>query len=256
MENPTFFLEGVVRTRGDMEDFEGPLALILSLLAKNRIEIQDIEISKLLEQYLEYLDKMKAMDLEVASEFVSMASHLVYIKARMLLSAGETDPELEELMESLERLQNRDIYESIREITPELEAMYARGAGTMVKPPEYLEPRREYRYSHEISDIYEAMLRVLSREDIGGVVLEPSGFTVPERIVYSVTEKTREIITLLRRRPMTLGELYAANASRTELVATFIALLELCRAGRLRIEGEGSEAGISCVEDGGADGDT
>ena len=77
MENPTFRLEGVVKTREELEDFEGPLTLILLLLSKNKIEIRDIKISDLLDQYMAYLDEMKAMDLEVASEFVSMASHLV-----------------------------------------------------------------------------------------------------------------------------------------------------------------------------------
>ena len=103
MENPAFRMEGVIKTSDEMEDFEGPLTLILQLLAKNKIEIKDIRISELLDQYLAYLDEMKAMDLEIASEFVQMASHLVYIKARMLLNAGEEPSELEELIESLER---------------------------------------------------------------------------------------------------------------------------------------------------------
>ncbi len=249
MENPTFFLEGVVRTQDEMEDFEGPLTLILALLAKNKIEIQDIEISKLLDQYLAYLDEMKAMDLEIASEFVSMASHLVYIKARMLLSAGDADPELEELMESLERLKNKDLYESIRDLTPVLGSMYTRGAGTIVKPPEYLEPQREYRYTHDAGDLYEAMMSVLSREGLPGGVIEAGAFRMPERIVYSVTEKTRELLTYLRESgPVELGEIYRMSESRTELVATFIALLELCRAGRLIIDGDGPEARVSCFE--------
>ena len=70
MDNPSFFLEGVVRDKDELQNFEGPLSLILLLLSKNKIEIRDISISDILDQYLEYLDKMQSMDLEIASEFV------------------------------------------------------------------------------------------------------------------------------------------------------------------------------------------
>ena len=82
MENPNFFLEGIVKNKDELENFEGPLSLILLLLSKNKIEIRDISISDILEQYLDYLDQMQNMDLEIASEFVQMAAHLLYIKTR------------------------------------------------------------------------------------------------------------------------------------------------------------------------------
>ena len=77
MENPSFYLEGVVHEKNELQDFEGPLSLILMLLFKNKIEIRDIKISEILDQYLEYLDQMQKLDLEIASEFVQMASHLL-----------------------------------------------------------------------------------------------------------------------------------------------------------------------------------
>ena len=86
MEELTFHLENVVKARDDnMEDFNGPLDLILSLLSKNKMEIKDIQISLILDQYLAWMARRKELDLEVASEFVTMAAHLVYIKTRMLL---------------------------------------------------------------------------------------------------------------------------------------------------------------------------
>jgi len=66
MENPNFFLEGIVKEKNELQDFEGPLSLILMLLSKNKIEIRDIRISEILDQYLDYLDKMQSMDMEVA----------------------------------------------------------------------------------------------------------------------------------------------------------------------------------------------
>ena len=94
MNEPTYHLDGVVRAKGSLDDFDGPLDLILQLLSKNRIAIADIQIASILEQYLAYLDEMKRMDLEIASEFVEMASHLVYIKTKTLLEGEEKSEEL------------------------------------------------------------------------------------------------------------------------------------------------------------------
>ena len=82
MENPNFFLEGIVHEKDAMQDFEGPLSLILQLLSKNKIEIRDISISDILDQYLAWLEQAQSMDLEIASEFVQMAAQLLYIKCR------------------------------------------------------------------------------------------------------------------------------------------------------------------------------
>ena len=84
MEQPQYHLQSVVHAKESLEDFDGPLDVILLLLSKNKIEIQDVSISSILEQYLAWLDERKRMDMEVASEFIAMASHLMYIKTRML----------------------------------------------------------------------------------------------------------------------------------------------------------------------------
>ena len=105
MDNPVFKLEGVVHERSaeTLQDFEGPLDLILFLLSKNKIEIQDIPIALILDQYLAYLEQRKSLDLEVASEFITMAAHLMYIKTRMLLSLEDeqAQSEMDELIASL-----------------------------------------------------------------------------------------------------------------------------------------------------------
>lgn len=239
MENPTFHLEGVVRTKAeDLEDFEGPLTLILQLLSKNKIEIQDIQISVILDQYLAYLDEMKAMDLEVASEFVAMVSHLVYIKTRTLLSGDREVTELEQLISSLEDLKRKDVCTRIRAVTPLLAEMYRRGVGYGVKPPEYIPVDRTYRYQHEKGDLYAAMRRILERGD--SVAAAPVGrpFSMPARITYSITEKTRELLDRLKQYSVlgVSGLLYESR-SRTELVATFVAILELCKSGLVYLAG-------------------
>ena len=103
-----------------MADFEGPLSLILLLLSKNKIEIRDIKISDILDQYLEYLNAMEKLDLEIASEFVQMASYLLYIKTRMLLTEEKEVTELEQLIASLEQLKCKDTYAAVKTVTPML----------------------------------------------------------------------------------------------------------------------------------------
>lgn len=141
MDNPSFFLEGVVRDKDELQNFEGPLSLILLLLSKNKIEIRDISISDILDQYLEYLDKMQSMDLEIASEFVQMAAHLLYIKTRTLLAGDEEVSELEVLMASLEQLKCRDIFASIQKLLPELKKASEIGMLYFSKMPEPLRRR-------------------------------------------------------------------------------------------------------------------
>ena len=126
MENPVYKLEKVVRSRSEeMQDFEGPLDLILFLLGKNKMEIQDISISLICTQYIAWLEQRQKMDLEVASEFVTMASHLVYIKTRMLLSIEdeEAKSEMDALIQSLEERRRNENYVRIKMLAKRLEPM-------------------------------------------------------------------------------------------------------------------------------------
>ncbi len=237
---PTYHLEGVIQTKEEMADFEGPLNLILMLLSKNRIEIRDIQISLILEQYLAYLDEMKAMDLEIASEFVQMASHLLYIKTKMLLTGDEEEvSELELLMASLEQLRAKDVYSNIRELTPELLKASEKGALIHTKQPEPLRGLKDYRYSHESWELLKAMSNVLGRGKTAADTEGENPFRrriVPKRIVYNVREKSREIIERLRAHgKATLSTLYAESHSRSEVVATFVSILELCSLGHVRM---------------------
>ena len=145
MENPSFYLEGIVREKNELQDFEGPLSLILMLLSKNKIEIRDIKISDILEQYLDYLDQMQKLDLEIASEFVQMASHLLYIKTKTLLTQEEEVSELEVLIASLEQLKSRDTLSAVKQITPQLKEASELGLLYFSKLPEPLpNVKREY----------------------------------------------------------------------------------------------------------------
>jgi len=233
MENPNFFLEGIVRSKDEFEDFEGPLSLILLLLSKNKIEIRDISISDILDQYLEYLDQMQSMDLEIASEFVQMAAHLLYIKTRTLLSTDEEVSELELLMSSLEQLKCRDIFTSIQKILPELRSASEHGLLYYAKPAEPLPVDKEYKYHHEPVDLLRAMYSIYSR---GGKVAGPDmAQAIPHRVIYSIRDKSYELLKKLKEGPAQLDELYKQCRSRSEVVATFVSVLELCSMGSIEI---------------------
>ncbi len=242
MENPNFHLEAVVRERDELRDFEGPLSLILMLLQKNKIEIRDLRIADILDQYLAWLDEMQRMDLEVASEFVQMAAHLLYLKTRTLLSADEEVSELELLLQSLEQLKAKDACAAIRQVIPELKKASETGMLYFAKLPEPLpKTAREYEYRHEPADLLRALYAVYSRGVRTPEETDAIARAIPQRITYSIRDKSRELLTRLRRGPSTLKELYEGCASRSEVVATFVSVLEMCSLGSVRVERRGED---------------
>lgn len=235
MQEPKYHLEGIIRTKDDLEDFTGPLDVILMLLSKNKIEIRDIQISLLLDQYLDYLNQMKEMDLEIASEFVQMASHLMYIKTRMLLTEEKEITELEVLVSALEQLKNRDAIAAVREVSPLLGDMAVDGLKMHTRGPL---PRgtAQYDYRHEPPELLRSLAQILLR-GTGAVhdeELETIRKAAPKPIVYGVREKSRQLLDmLLNHGIMTLSSLFAVCKSRSELVATFLSILELCSGGEI-----------------------
>ena len=237
MENPNFHLEGVVKEKGEIGDFEGPLSLILMLLSKNKIEIRDIKIADILDQYMDYLAQMESMDLEIASEFIQMAAHLLYIKTKTLLSSDEEEvSELELLMQSLEQLKAKDTLSSVQSVLPELKRLSAEGMLYHVKRPEPLNPlTKVYEYRHEPVDLLVALHSVFSRS-VKRPESEQFNNAIPHRIVYSIRDKSRQILDMLRKGELMLNELYGTCQTRSELIAAFMSVLELCSMGSIEIE--------------------
>lgn len=256
MEALTFHLDKVVKAKADdMEDFNGPLDLILSLLSKNKMEIKDIQISLICDQYLDWMARRKALDLDVASEFVAMAAHLVYIKTRMLLSIHDEEAmtEMEQLIASLEEHQRHENYLKIKEIAPRLGERYLYGRDYIVKVPEHLPINRIYRYQHQPADLLQAIAAVFSRSedrlppplaDFEGIV---------GREPYPVSDKASEVIARLRGFGVVrFQSLFKGSHSRSEIVATFLAILELCKACKILLAGSQDDCTVTCIE-GGAD---
>ena len=241
MGEPQYRLEGIVHTRSEaMEDFEGPLDVIFLLLSKNKIEIQDVSITAILEQYLAYLEEMKRLDMEIASEFITMASHLMLIKTKMLLSAAEAaeaESELDLLRQSLVERKRKEAMEQIRLAVSELEPRNEIGRCLFTKEPEPLRRDQTYRYQHEVKDLLRALDTIMERNQ--RQMLPPaSNFTgIVGKEPYPVTKKSGEILRqLLLRGVERLKNLFRGNRSRSEVVATFLAILELCRTSSVTLE--------------------
>ena len=243
MEEPKYRLEGIVHTRSEeMEDFEGPLDVIFLLLSKNKIEIQDVSITAILEQYLAYLEEMKRLDMEIASEFITMASHLMLIKTKMLLSAAEQEEamnELDILRQSLAERQRKEAIEQIRTAVSYLEPRNEIGRCIFVKDPEPLRRDTTYRYQHESGDLLRALDNIAERNErkLPPPTVNFKGIVGKEP--YPVTKKAAEVLRrLILRGVEKLKNLFTGNRSRSEIVATFLAVLELCKTGSATLEND------------------
>ena len=256
MGQPQYRLEGIVHTRSEqMEDFEGPLDVIFLLLSKNKIEIQDVSITAILEQYLAYLDEMKRLDMEIASEFITMASHLMLIKTKMLLSAAEqaeAENELDILRQSLIERQRKEAMEQIRTAITWLEPRNEIGRCLFTKEPEPLPKEQSYRYQHETADLLRALDNISERNQrrLPPPTVNFKGIVGRER--YPVGKKTAEILRrLILRGVERLKNLFKGNKTRSEVVATFISVLEMCKTGSVSLEDDisGENPNIRLVDE-------
>ena len=235
-DNPSFHLENVIKQKDSLVDFEGPLSLILLLLQKNKIEIRDIKIAEILDQYLAFLDEMEKMDLEVASEFIQMASYLLLIKTKELLASDEEVTELEILMESLEQLKAQDTLTSVKSVTGFLKDRYQVGALIYSKPQELLSKKsEEYSYSHDPVDLLVALKGIVVNTRDREIDKSQIEKVLPKKIVFSIKDKSRQILSRLKLCDVSLNDLYSECKSTSEIVATFVSVLELCSNGNISI---------------------
>lgn len=242
MEGPVFKLEKAVRTRSEeMQDFEGPLDLILFLLSRNKMEIQDISISLICDQYLAWLAKRQSMDLEIASEFITMASQLMFIKSRMLISLQDEEArnEMDALMESLEERKRNESYGKIKEMAAKLGPLGEFGRSIVTREPEPSEHgNKVYEYNQRLSDLSGALAELRSRSTRILPSPEAAFREIAQVEPYPVETKAQEILRRLREEgALRFFRIFFGCRTRSEIVATFLAILELCRTRMLRLFG-------------------
>jgi segregation and condensation protein A len=215
------------------EVFEGPLDLLLYLIKKEEVDIYDVNLTQLAAQFIEYIEVMRLLDLEIAGEFLVMASTLMYIKSRELLpldkqvqTEGEDDGE-DPRWELIRQLVE---YKKFKDAAAQLQTLEARQENVFPRLPARPEFAEENPGKPDVSlfDLLNAVNAILKR-----VAQQPDSRDVFED-KWTVSEKIEEMMKALAARPsLKFSELFAGAMSRTEVVVTFLALLELIRLKQL-----------------------
>lgn len=210
-------------------DFEGPLDLLLYLISKHKLNINDIEISELLAQYLDAIEQMQSSDLELKSEFLEMAARLVYIKTVSLL------PKYEEAAELKKELEGQLLeYQLCREMAEKL-ALMGKEHHVYVRLPMKIKLDPTYQGSHAPDELMAAYLMVVGKAKRR---LPPpaSAFSgIVSRRVVSVTSKIVYVLKKLYRTGQMAYDEFFTAPDRSELVATFLAMLELMKSHRITV---------------------
>ena len=217
-----------------LDQFEGPLDLLLALIQKNKVSITDIPISLICDQYMEYLEEAQKMDLEVATEFIVMASDLMLIKSKMLLpheEGTENDPRRE--------IQNALLLHQQAKLAAEkLKPMYDDYSGRFVKGQDSVPPERGLPLDLDPDLLVKALNAVLRRIKVAEAVRKPQDMVNPliKHKIVSVEEKIEQICELLEEHEeASLFFLLKDSDSRSELVARFMGILELIKIQRIKI---------------------
>ena len=228
--------------------FEGPLDLLLYLIKKDEIDIYDIPIESITSQYLEYLRMIKMLDLEVAGEYLVVAATLLYIKSRVLLphdqrppedEAEEDDPRWELVRQLVEYKKYKDAAFELSECLARQEKVHGRGGAFKADmTTDGSLPFDKVGLFDLLSVFQKILARADNREDLRDIFEDR--FTVSDKIQLiqgRLTERSR----------LVFEELFPGNATRTEIVVTFLAVLELIRLRQIGVAQESAFAAIELV---------
>lgn len=216
-----------------LENFEGPLDLLVHLIDKNKMDIYDINLSEITDQYIEYINEMEKMNLEVTSEFLVMASTLLYLKSKNLLPNQENDEQ--ELTEE-ELLQRIIDYKKYKEITKMLKEMYQNSNTVIFKTPEQIElPKQKLEKEYKKEIIVEIYADIIERsaERLNKNAKNIEKIAITE--TYTVAEKVKVMFKeLLHNKKFVFNRLFPSKkCSRPEIVTAFSGLLELSRRNKV-----------------------
>ncbi len=216
-----------------LENFEGPLDLLCHLIDKNKMDIYDVKISEIADQYIEYINEMEAQKLDITSEFLVIASTLVYLKSKELLPKEiEDEAELTEA-----ELLNRIIeYKKYKEISQRLKLNFIENCKRFYKIPDMVElPKQklEKEYSSEL--LYKNYKKLLENNENKMNKNAENIEKIAIRESYSVTSKVKEIFKELSKKPrFVFNRLFSINAKpKAEVVTAFTGLLELTRRNKV-----------------------
>jgi len=220
-----------------LERFDGPLDLLLSLVHKNKVDIKDIPILLIFEQYMEYINAARELDMALTGEFIDMASELLLIKSRMLLPKpvinNEEDPR--------QKLANALIeYQKAKEMAEVLSKRYSEFGGRITKDPEVIEADFELE-QHDVKLLRTAFSRIMTRGRESLTLFEHTEpiKTIDNLLSYKAVSLPGKILGIMRllyrSGEYSFEKLLMQSQTRGELIASFVALLELLRSQRVMI---------------------
>lgn len=222
-----------------LEKFDGPLDLLLSLIAKNKVNIADIPISLICDQYMAYLSAAQALDMEIAAEFLVMASELMLIKSRMLLPRLEEEEEDPRAALADALLQ----YQRAKAAAVKLNERFALYGGRMAKDTDEISVDRSFTADHDPELLRKALRHILAQTKSHPRDASPTFTPLIARPIVPVEAKIIGILGHMQAHgASTLSELLAGSASRSDLIAAFLGVLELIKVRRLLIDMDGDEA--------------
>lgn len=217
-----------------LDQFEGPLDLLLNLIAKNKVSIADIPIALICDQYMEYISKAQELDMDIASEFILMASELLLIKSKMLLP--RTDEEEEDPRETLADALLR--YKQAKEAALKMAPMYAYYSGRMVKDTDEISIDKTYVADQSPLALEKAVKRIIAYNNI----LERAQKTAFKPMISKpIVPVEVKIVGILKKMDKgggraTLKDILSDSVSLPDLIAIFIGVLELIKVRRILID--------------------
>lgn len=216
-----------------LDAFEGPLDLLLTLIEKNKISISDISISIICDQYMEYITEAQKLDMDIAAEFIVMASELMYIKSKMLLpkiAEDEEDPRAA-LADALLR------YKQAKEASQKILPMYAIYSGRMVKDTDEISVDKTEVSDQSIELLFSAMKHIMMQNSVLEKAEQTHFTPLIKKPIVSVELKIMEILEVLEEKgEASIYDLLSPAQSRSDLIASFMGVLELIKVRRILIK--------------------
>lgn len=226
-----------------IEVFEGPMDLLLHLISKHKLNIYDIPIAELVEQYLAYVEELKEADLEIASEFLEMAARLVYIKTVSLLPVYEEGDKLRQEL-SGELIE----YAECKRVAQVLSAK-TEGFNHISRPQEHFDVDMTYSRVHDSIELLNAYMRVVGKR-LRKIPPPLDSFrSIVVKKIVSVSSKIKSIVdVLIKKKKQKFSDIILTSESRSDMVAAFLAILELAKTKHVVLEGSGDNTEVKLIK--------
>ncbi|PUU94615.1 ScpA family protein [Halanaerobium sp.] len=221
-----------------LDDFEGPLELLYQLVKKNEINISEVSLAKITDQYLDYLDQMREFDIDLASEFLIIAAELIEIKIKALLPQEEDEEEEESEHELITRLREYELFKNIAQMLKEWEEEAGNRYQAQVDIEKLMPEMLQVDLEISASELYELVVKALTaeKEEETEVLRNPKLEYLKEE-KFNIRNKIRDILKDIRKvnQEISFYQLIREENNQLEIVVSLLALLELMKRKRIKV---------------------